>query len=34
MMQSRKTLKIRIGSLVIGGESPIAVQSMAATRTP
>ena len=32
-MQSRKTRKIRIGNLVIGGDSPIAVQSMAATQT-
>ena len=32
-MQSRKTRKIRIGKLVIGGDPPIAVQSMAATQT-
>ena len=32
-MQSRKTRKIRIGKLMIGGDSPIAVQSMAATQT-
>jgi len=32
-MQPRKTRKIRIGKLVIGGDSPIAVQSMAATQT-
>ena len=32
-MQPRKTRKIRIGNLVIGGDSPIAVQSMAATQT-
>ena len=32
-MQSRKTRKIHIGKLVIGGDSPIAVQSMAATQT-
>ena len=32
-MQPRKTRKIRIGKLVIGGNSPIAVQSMAATQT-
>lgn len=32
-MKSRKTRKIHIGSLVIGGDSPIAVQSMAATQT-
>ncbi|MEC7641549.1 MAG: (E)-4-hydroxy-3-methylbut-2-enyl-diphosphate synthase [Nitrospinota bacterium] len=32
-MQPRKTRKIRIGSLIIGGESPIAVQSMTATQT-
>lgn len=32
-MQPRKTRKIHIGSLVIGGDSPIAVQSMAATQT-
>ncbi len=29
----RKTRKIKIGSLTIGGDSPIAVQSMTATRT-
>ncbi|MZG54650.1 MAG: (E)-4-hydroxy-3-methylbut-2-enyl-diphosphate synthase [Nitrospinae bacterium] len=33
MMQPRKTRKIRIGKLVVGGDSPIAVQSMAATQT-
>jgi (E)-4-hydroxy-3-methylbut-2-enyl-diphosphate synthase len=32
-MKARKTRKIHIGSLVIGGDSPIAVQSMAATQT-
>ncbi len=32
-MNQRKTRKIRIGKLVIGGDSPIAVQSMAATQT-
>ena len=32
-MQPRKTRKISIGNLVIGGDSPIAVQSMAATQT-
>ena len=32
-MQPRKTRKIRIGNVVIGGDSPIAVQSMAATQT-
>ncbi len=32
-MQPRKTRKIRIGNVVIGGNSPIAVQSMAATQT-
>ena len=32
-MQARKTRKIRIGKLLIGGDSPIAVQSMAATQT-
>jgi (E)-4-hydroxy-3-methylbut-2-enyl-diphosphate synthase len=32
-MKSRKTRKIRIGKLEIGGDSPIAVQSMAATQT-
>ncbi|MEK9628954.1 MAG: (E)-4-hydroxy-3-methylbut-2-enyl-diphosphate synthase [Nitrospinota bacterium] len=32
-MNPRKTRKIRIGKLVIGGDSPIAVQSMAATQT-
>ena len=31
--QPRKTRKIRIGPLTIGGDSPIAVQSMTATRT-
>ena len=29
----RQTRKIKIGSLTIGGDSPIAVQSMTATRT-
>ena len=32
-IQPRKTRKIRVGSLTIGGDSPIAVQSMTATRT-
>ena len=32
-MLQRKTRKIHIGKLVIGGDSPIAVQSMAATQT-
>ena len=32
-MQPKKTRKIRIGKLTIGGNSPIAVQSMAATQT-
>ncbi|PIQ96730.1 MAG: 4-hydroxy-3-methylbut-2-en-1-yl diphosphate synthase [Nitrospinae bacterium CG11_big_fil_rev_8_21_14_0_20_56_8] len=32
-MVPRKTRKIHIGSLVIGGDSPIAVQSMSATQT-
>ena len=32
-MKPRPTRKMRIGSLVIGGDSPIAVQSMAATQT-
>jgi len=32
-MKPRKTRKINIGSLVIGGNSPVAVQSMTATRT-
>lgn len=32
-MKSRPTRKIRIGPLTIGGDSPIAVQSMAATQT-
>ena len=32
-MKPRQTRKIRIGSLTIGGDAPIAVQSMAATRT-
>ncbi|MBI5427795.1 MAG: (E)-4-hydroxy-3-methylbut-2-enyl-diphosphate synthase [Nitrospinae bacterium] len=32
-MKPRQTRKIHIGSLVIGGDSPIAVQSMAATQT-
>ncbi|MBL8843654.1 MAG: (E)-4-hydroxy-3-methylbut-2-enyl-diphosphate synthase [Planctomycetes bacterium] len=33
MIPPRKTRKIRIKSLAIGGDAPIAVQSMAATRT-
>lgn len=33
MIPERKTRKIRVGGLFIGGDSPIAVQSMAATRT-
>jgi len=33
MTQPRKTRKIHIGSLAIGGDAPVAVQSMAATRT-
>jgi (E)-4-hydroxy-3-methylbut-2-enyl-diphosphate synthase len=33
MLPNRKTRKIRIRDLVIGGDAPIAVQSMAATRT-
>jgi (E)-4-hydroxy-3-methylbut-2-enyl-diphosphate synthase len=32
-MKPRPTRKVHIGSLVIGGDSPIAVQSMAATQT-
>lgn len=32
-MQTKKSRKIRIGSLEIGGDAPIAVQSMAATQT-
>ncbi len=32
-MKPRPTRKIHIGSLIIGGDSPIAVQSMAATQT-
>jgi (E)-4-hydroxy-3-methylbut-2-enyl-diphosphate synthase len=32
-MKTRQTRKIRIGSLEIGGDAPIAVQSMAATQT-
>jgi len=32
-MKPRQTRKIHIGSLVIGGDTPIAVQSMAATQT-
>lgn len=32
-MPSRKTRKIKIGPLTIGGDAPIAVQSMAATQT-
>ena len=32
-LKNRSTRKIHIGSLVIGGDSPIAVQSMAATQT-
>lgn len=33
MLPARRTRQVRIGSLVIGGDAPIAVQSMAATRT-
>ena len=33
MIPARKTRKIRIGPLQVGGDAPIAVQSMAATRT-
>lgn len=33
MLPPRSTRKVRIGTLVIGGDAPIAVQSMAATRT-
>ncbi|MEL6908008.1 MAG: flavodoxin-dependent (E)-4-hydroxy-3-methylbut-2-enyl-diphosphate synthase, partial [Planctomycetota bacterium] len=33
MIPPRKTRKVRVGSLEIGGDAPIAVQSMAATRT-
>lgn len=33
MIPPRKTRKIKIRDLVIGGDAPIAVQSMAATRT-
>lgn len=33
MLPPRKTRKIRIRDLVVGGDAPIAVQSMAATRT-
>ena len=33
MIPERKTRKIRIGPLEVGGNAPIAVQSMAATRT-
>lgn len=33
MIPTRKTRKIRIRSLEVGGDAPIAVQSMAATRT-
>src|SRR6266513_2620506 len=32
-MSARKTREIRIGTVTIGGDNPIAVQSMAATRT-
>ncbi len=32
-IKNKKTRKIKIGSLTIGGDSPIAVQSMTATRT-
>ena len=32
-MKPKRTRKIKIGSLTIGGDSPIAVQSMTATRT-
>ena len=31
--KNRSSRKIHIGSLVIGGDSPVAVQSMAATQT-
>ena len=31
--KKRSTRKVCIGSLVIGGDSPVAVQSMAATQT-
>ena len=33
MIPERKTRKIRVGPLEVGGDAPIAVQSMAATRT-
>ena len=33
MIPARKTRQIQVGSLSIGGDAPIAVQSMAATRT-
>lgn len=33
MIPPRKTRKVRVGPLEIGGDAPIAVQSMAATRT-
>lgn len=33
MLPARRTRKVQIGSLTIGGDAPIAVQSMAATRT-
>ncbi|MEO8033665.1 MAG: flavodoxin-dependent (E)-4-hydroxy-3-methylbut-2-enyl-diphosphate synthase, partial [Acidobacteriota bacterium] len=32
-MKARQTREVRIGNVVIGGANPIAVQSMAATRT-
>jgi (E)-4-hydroxy-3-methylbut-2-enyl-diphosphate synthase len=32
-VKARQTRKVRIGNVTIGGDSPIAVQSMAATRT-
>src|ERR1700736_6219285 len=33
MMQQRTTRKIRIGAVEVGGDSPVVVQSMCATRT-
>ena len=33
MARQRATRSVRVGALVIGGDAPIAVQSMAATRT-
>ena len=32
-MDRRKTREVRVGSVTLGGENPIAVQSMCATKT-